>query len=76
MSIPVIAAAGSYYIYKLSSGEEHIDWYAISVGATLSFIAAYGCIYFFLKVIERMGMFPFVVYRLLLGLGLFVFLLW
>lgn len=76
MSIPVIAGAGSYYIYKLSSGEEHIDWYAITVGAMLSFIAAYGCIYFFLKVIERMGMFPFVVYRLLLGLGLFVFLLW
>lgn len=76
MSIPVIAAAGSYYIYKLSSGDELIDWNAIILGAVLSFIAAYACIYFFLKVIEKMGMFPFVVYRLLLGLGLFAFLMW
>ncbi|WP_404391150.1 undecaprenyl-diphosphate phosphatase [Pseudoalteromonas phenolica] len=76
MSIPVIAAAGSYYIYKLSTGEELIDWNAIILGAVLSFIAAYACIYFFLKVIEKMGMFPFVVYRLLLGLGLFAFLMW
>lgn len=76
MSIPVIAAAGSYYIYKLSTGDELIDWNAIILGAVLSFIAAYACIYFFLKVIEKMGMFPFVVYRLLLGLGLFAFLMW
>jgi undecaprenyl-diphosphatase len=76
MSIPVIAAAGSYYIYKLSTGDELIDWNAIILGAVISFIAAYACIYFFLKVIEKMGMFPFVVYRLLLGLGLFAFLMW
>ena len=76
MSIPVIAAAGSYYIYKLFTGDELIDWNAIILGAALSFVAAYVCIYFFLKVIEKMGMFPFVVYRLLLGLGLFAFLMW
>ncbi|BBN80793.1 undecaprenyl-diphosphatase [Pseudoalteromonas sp. A25] len=76
MSIPVIAAAGSYYIYKLSSSDEVINWNAILLGAVLSFLAAYVCIHFFLKVIERMGMFPFVVYRLLLGAGLFAFLLW
>ncbi|MBD1581534.1 undecaprenyl-diphosphate phosphatase [Pseudoalteromonas sp. S16_S37] len=76
MSIPVIAAAGSYYIYKLISAGEVINWNAILLGTALSFIAAYACIHFFLKVIERMGMFPFVVYRLLLGAALFTFLLW
>ena len=30
--------------------------------------------FMFLKVIERMGMLPFVIYRLLLGVGLIVFL--
>jgi undecaprenyl-diphosphatase len=75
MSIPVIAAAGSYYIFKLASSDEIIDWSAILLGSVLSFVSAYFCIHFFLKVIERMGMMPFVVYRLLLGLGLFAFLL-
>jgi len=74
MSIPVIAAAGSYYIYKLSTGEELIDWNAIVLGSVLSFVSAYICIYFFLKVIERMGMLPFVIYRLALGVALFGFL--
>ncbi|WP_105167095.1 undecaprenyl-diphosphate phosphatase [Pseudoalteromonas sp. T1lg23B] len=76
MSIPVIAAAGSYYVYKLSSSEEIISWNAIVLGSILSFITAYACIHFFLKVIERMGMMPFVIYRLLLGGALFAFLLW
>ncbi|MBQ4847401.1 undecaprenyl-diphosphate phosphatase [Pseudoalteromonas sp. MMG013] len=75
MSIPVIAAAGSYYIYKLISADELIDWQAIVLGSVLSFMSAYACIYFFLKVIERMGMMPFVIYRLLLGMGLFAYLL-
>ena len=75
MSIPVIAAAGSYYIFKLASSGEIIDWNAILLGSVLSFVSAYFCIHFFLKVIVRMDMMPFVVYRLLLGLGLFAFLL-
>ncbi|MCA2423859.1 undecaprenyl-diphosphatase, partial [Vibrio alginolyticus] len=40
-----------------------------------SFISAYICIHFFLKMISRMGMTPFVIYRLILGVGLFAFLL-
>ena len=75
MSIPVIAAAGSYYVYQLATAGEAIDWHAILLGAGLSFISAYACIFFFLKVIERMGMMPFVIYRLLLGVGLFAFLM-
>ncbi|MCG9709474.1 MULTISPECIES: undecaprenyl-diphosphate phosphatase [Pseudoalteromonas] len=75
MSIPVIAAAGSYYVYQLATAGEAIDWHAILLGAALSFVSAYACIFFFLKVIERMGMMPFVIYRLLLGVGLFAFLM-
>ncbi|CCQ09479.1 Undecaprenyl-diphosphatase [Pseudoalteromonas luteoviolacea B = ATCC 29581] len=76
MSIPIILAAGSYYTYKLIMESEAVDWFTIGTGTVLSFIAAYACIHFFLKVIERMGMFPFVVYRLLLGFGLIAFLLY
>jgi len=40
----------------------------------LSFVAAYACIKLFLKYIERMGMLPFVIYRLLLGAAILFFL--
>ncbi|MEJ1470699.1 MAG: undecaprenyl-diphosphatase, partial [Candidatus Sedimenticola sp. (ex Thyasira tokunagai)] len=32
-----------------------------------SFVSAYLCIHYFLKLIERISMLPFVIYRLLLG---------
>jgi undecaprenyl-diphosphatase len=39
----------------------------IGLAASISAISAYICIYFFLALINRIGMMPFVVYRLLLG---------
>jgi undecaprenyl-diphosphatase len=36
-------------------------------GALLSFVSAYLCIQLFLRLIGRIGMLPFVIYRLLLG---------
>jgi len=41
--------------------------------AALSFMAAYACIALFMKWVSKIGFFPFMVYRLLLGAGL---LLW
>jgi undecaprenyl-diphosphatase len=41
-------------------------------GVVLSGVSAYLCIHYFLKLLDRMGMFPFVVYRLVLGGFLFV----
>jgi len=44
-----------------------VDWYALLLGTTVSAVSAFLCIHFFLRLIERMGMMPFVIYRLLLG---------
>lgn len=74
MSIPVIAAAGSYLTYKLLSEGDEFNVSDIVTGAVLSFFAAYACIHFFLKVIEKMGMLPFVIYRLALGAFLVIYL--
>ena len=41
-------------------------------GVVLSAISAYLCIHFFLKLLERVGMLPFVIYRLILGAVLLV----
>ena len=66
---------GLYYTVELALGDEVVDWTTLILGAGLSFVSAYACIFLFLKIIERMGMMPFVIYRLLLGIGLIVFLM-
>lgn len=75
LAIPVISMMGLYYTIELALGDHIVDWTTLILGAGLSFISAYACIFFFLKIIERMGMMPFVIYRLLLGVGLIVFLM-
>ena len=74
ISIPIILLAGGYQSLKLLQSEQAVDWTALGLGTVLSFISAYVCIHFFLKVIEKMGMLPFVIYRLLLGVVLLLVL--
>ncbi|GLT20132.1 undecaprenyl-diphosphatase [Vibrio zhanjiangensis] len=75
MSIPIILLAGAYLGLKLMSSGVAVDTNILYTGIVTSFVSAYVCIHVFLKLISRMGMTPFVVYRLALGLGLIVFLL-
>ncbi|QIL85123.1 undecaprenyl-diphosphate phosphatase [Vibrio sp. HDW18] len=74
MSIPIIVLAGSYLGLKLFTSGEPIHVGFLLTGIITSFISAYLCIHFFLKLISRMGMTPFVLYRLALGIGLLAFL--
>jgi undecaprenyl-diphosphatase len=73
LSIPLIAAAGGYQTLKLVQQSEMVDWTAIGLGTLLSFVSAYACIHYFLILVEKIGMLPFVVYRLLLGAVLILF---
>lgn len=75
MSIPIITLAGGYLGMKLTMSGEPIHVGFLLTGIVTSFVSAYFCIHFFLKLISKMGMTPFVIYRLILGLGLFAFLL-
>lgn len=70
MSIPIITIAGSYLGYKLMNSPEIVHTGHLFTGIITSFVSAYICIHFFLKLISRMGMTPFVIYRLILGFGL------
>ena len=75
LSIPTILGAGVLLAFDLASGSHHVDWTLLIVGTLLSFVSAYACIYLFLSWIERIGMLPFVIYRLVLGVFLLVLLL-
>jgi len=67
LSIPVIMLAGGLSVLDLVRGDHLVDWLSLSVGALLSGLSAYACIHLFLKLLERIGMLPFVIYRLTLG---------
>lgn len=71
ISIPLILAAGLLKTKDLMEQVTLVDWNTIGLAALLSAVSAYVCIYFFLTLINRIGMTPFVVYRLLLGALLF-----
>jgi len=66
MSIPIILLSAMYKGLELFS-QAQVDWFLITVGVAVSAVSAYLCIYFFLSFINRLGMMPFVYYRLLLG---------
>lgn len=70
LSIPVIAAAGAFGAWQVWSGAASIDWVEFGLGAGLAAIAGWICIAAFLAVVERIGLMPFVIYRLLLGAAL------
>ncbi|MDH5591290.1 MAG: undecaprenyl-diphosphate phosphatase, partial [Gammaproteobacteria bacterium] len=67
LSIPVIFLAGGLKTIELIQADASTDWFAMITGASLSAISAYICIHLFLKLLDRIGMWPFVIYRLLLG---------
>lgn len=67
ISIPLILAAGLLKTKDLVEQAAQVDWATIGLAALLSAVSAYVCIYFFLALINRIGMAPFVIYRLLLG---------
>ena len=72
LSIPLILGAGLLKLKDLIEMHTPVDWYAIVSGTVISGISAYICIYLFLKALNRIGMTPFVIYRLLLGAVLFL----
>lgn len=72
LSIPAILGAGLLSTLDLLSASNPVNWSELLYGAAFSFVSAYLCIYLFLSWISRIGMLPFVIYRLILG----VILLW
>jgi undecaprenyl-diphosphatase len=74
LSIPIIFASGTLQTLELLQVSHTIDWLALMLALVLSAVSAGICIHLFLGLIEKTGMLPFVIYRLLLGLVLIAFL--
>lgn len=70
LSIPIILGAGLFSVLELLENVAKVNWNELFYGAAFSFVAAYLCIFLFLSWISKIGMLPFVIYRLVLGLVL------
>jgi len=70
LAIPVIVMAGGYEGYKLLSATEPVQWTGLAAGVVVSALTAFACIHFFLRLLDRIGFLPFVIYRLALGVVL------
>ena len=72
LSIPVIVLAGGLKGLELIEAGVSVQWSMIVGAVVFSAISAYTCIYWFMGLIARSSMIPFVIYRLMLGAVLFV----
>ena len=71
LAIPIILASGGLQALSLREGSVgDIDVLQLFAAVALAAVVAVLCIHFFLRLIERIGFLPFIIYRLILGLGL------
>lgn len=70
LSIPIIAASGLLKGGELLQDGTDTQWGILAYAIVLSALVSFSCIHYFLKLIERMGFTPFVLYRVLMGFAL------
>ena len=70
LSIPTILGALIFLLIDSFNSFEAINLLSLFIGFSISAIFAFFTIKFFLAFIDKIGMYPFVLYRLVLGLGL------
>ena len=73
LAIPIIVLSGGYKGLQLLATD--VDWLTLMTGVAVSAVSAYLCIHYFLGFINRIGMLPFVIYRLVLGASLIALLM-
>ncbi len=72
LSIPVIVLSGGLQVFELIAADVAVAWGVLLAGTALAAISAWLCIHLFLAWIARIGMAPFVIYRVALGVGLLI----
>jgi undecaprenyl-diphosphatase len=74
LAMPVIFASGVLQAVRMFVEVSPIGWGELSLGILLSALSAGLCIHYFLRLVGRIGMLPFVIYRVLLGLAILLVL--
>ena len=74
LAIPTIGAIACYQIISVDFASFTEEYRSNLIGVVISFVIAYLTIDFFIKVIDRIGFMPFIIYRLVLGASILFFL--
>ncbi len=67
LSAPVIFLAAMYKLIALILGDAAVAWGQLGLGALLACVVAYLSIEFFMRIVTRIGLAPFAIYRLILA---------
>ena len=67
LSAPVIFLAAMYKLIALILGDAAVAWGHLGLGALLACVVAYLSIEFFMRIVTRIGLAPFAIYRLILA---------
>jgi len=71
MAIPAIALPGLLKANELVSSDQLVAWDTLGIGVVISAIVAFLTMRWFIALIERVGMKPFVIYRVLLAAAIY-----
>lgn len=71
LSIPVIASAGCLMAVDLVQAGGSVNWAQLACAAIISGVTAYSCIAVFIRLLDRVGLMPFVYYRIFLAAVLY-----
>jgi undecaprenyl-diphosphatase len=74
LAMPVIFASGVLQTVRMVTEVHPIGWLDLLLGTTISAFSALLCIHYFLRLIDRVGMLPFVIYRVVLGMAILALL--
>ena len=67
LAVPTILLPGLYKSLQLVRTGALVDWTALLIGVGVSAVVAFLCIQWFIAAVARIGMMPFVIYRLILA---------
>ncbi len=67
LAIPIITLATLVKMLDLANESAEVDWLMLTLGFIVSAVTAYVTVAFFIRLVDRIGFLPFVVYRILLG---------
>ena len=65
LAIPVITLATLAKMFDLVNESVEVDWLMLTLGFIVSTITAYATVVFFIRLVDRIGFLPFVIYRIL-----------
>jgi undecaprenyl-diphosphatase len=70
LAIPTLLGASLYKILKIDFQISNDEWFALFIGTVVSFVTAFAVIAFFMNYIRKRKLYPFSIYRIVIGIVL------